>query len=174
MQSQGKFLLRRLIYAALLAAMSILLGKYLAITTPTLRFSFENLPILAGAILLGPLYGVAIGTVADLVGCLMVGYSINPLITVSAALLGLTAGLLWHAARRLPMPLCLAISVYGAHIVGSVIAKTAALSYSFGSPFWVLLGTRTLIYAVTATLEFLLLLVLLRHEGIRKTLKGRD
>lgn len=174
MQSFQKQWLRKLIYAALLAAMSILLGKYLAITTPTHRFSFENLPILAGAILLGPIYGMAIGITADLLGSLMVGYAIIPLITVCAALIGFTAGLLRRVTRRLPLPLSLACSVYGAHIVGSVLAKTAVLSYAYGSPFWVLFGTRTLLYAITATLEFLLLLALLRHDGIRRATEGRD
>ena len=77
--------LRILCAAALLAALSIVLGKYLAINvTDSIRFSFENLSILLAGIFLGPLVGGIVGAVADLVGCLMVGYAINPLITLGA------------------------------------------------------------------------------------------
>ena len=47
--------LQRLVIAGLLAALSILCGKYLAIRGgDVLRFSFENLPILLAGFALGP------------------------------------------------------------------------------------------------------------------------
>ena len=48
---------RILCAAALLAALSIVLGKYMAITTPVFRFSFENLPILMAGIFRRPFCG---------------------------------------------------------------------------------------------------------------------
>ena len=50
--------------AALLAAMSLLLGKFLQIPTPLsdiVRISFENLPVILSGILLGPLAGALLG-----------------------------------------------------------------------------------------------------------------
>ena len=62
---------RILCAAALLAALSIVLGKYMAISTPIFRFSFENLPILMAGIFFGPIIGAAVGLIADIVGCLL-------------------------------------------------------------------------------------------------------
>ena len=69
--------LRIMTVAALLAAMSFILGKFLQIPNPfseIIRLSFENLPILFAGICFGPIVGAATGAVADLVGCLLYGY----------------------------------------------------------------------------------------------------
>ena len=82
--------LRVTVFSALLAAISIVCGKYLAFNMGDfLRFSFENLPIIFAGMAFGPLIGALVGVVADLVGCLLVGYAINPIITVGAAAIGL-------------------------------------------------------------------------------------
>ena len=68
--------------SSFLAALSIILGKYLAIPGGNvLRFSFENLPIMFAGMAFGPFVGCAVGIVADLIGCVLVGYTVNPLIT---------------------------------------------------------------------------------------------
>ena len=67
---------RALCLAALLAAMSMILGKFLQIPTPFaefVRISFENLPVILAGLVLGPLAGAMTGAVADLVGCLAYG-----------------------------------------------------------------------------------------------------
>ncbi|MBP3583660.1 MAG: folate family ECF transporter S component, partial [Clostridia bacterium] len=66
---------------SMLAAISIILGKYLAFGIGNvLRFSFENLPIAFAGIAFGPIAGALVGAVADLIGCLLVGYEINWLV----------------------------------------------------------------------------------------------
>ena len=68
--------LRLLAVSAFLAALSIICGKYLALSVGNvLRFSFENLPILLAGMMFGPLVGMTVGVVADLIGCLMVAYA---------------------------------------------------------------------------------------------------
>ena len=68
--------LQRLVFASFLAALSIVFGKYLAIRGgDIMRFSFENLPLLLSGMLLGPAIGTMTAIVADLVGCVLVGYS---------------------------------------------------------------------------------------------------
>ena len=82
----GKMPLRVSVLMAMLSAISIICGKYLAFGVGNvLRFSFENLPIIFASVALGPIPGMLVGIVADLVGCLMVGYTINPLVTLGAA-----------------------------------------------------------------------------------------
>ena len=97
---------RALCLAGLLAAMSLILGKFLQIPSPisqVVRISFENLPIILAGLTLGPVAGAMTGVVADLVGCALYGYAINPMITLGAAAVGLVAGLVGVLAKRLPL-----------------------------------------------------------------------
>ena len=66
--------LRVMICAALLAALSIVLGKFLQIPNPFqdfIRISFENTPIIMAGMFFGPFVGAVTGAVADLLGCVI-------------------------------------------------------------------------------------------------------
>ena len=84
---------RVLILSALFIAASIVLGKYLSFTVGAIRISLENLTILMAGIMFGPLIGLAVGVGADIIGCLMVGYTISPIITLGAGCVGFFSGL---------------------------------------------------------------------------------
>jgi ECF transporter S component (folate family) len=159
---------RALAMCAVLVAMSIILGKYLAIRGgEILRFSFENLPLLMAGILFGPLAGLVTGVAADLVGCVMVGYAINPIVTAGAALIGLLGGLLWRMLSKLPYGLRLSLTVAVSHVVGSVLVKTVGLAAFYSMPIGVLALWRLLNYAIVGGLEFLLLYFVLKNKAIR-------
>ena len=169
---------RALCLAALLAAMSLILGKFLQIPTPfseLVRISFENLPVILAGLCLGPLGGAMTGAVADLVGCLAYGYSINPIITAGAASVGLVAGLFGVLLSGAPVLMRVAAAALGGHIVGSLFIKTAGLaawylaSYNMG--YWELFAWRCISYAIIATLEIVLLYLLLRHRGLSRQLE---
>ncbi len=159
--------LRILCAAAMLAALSIVLGKYLAISTPIFRFSFENLPVLMAGIFFGPVVGGMVGAVADLVGCLMVGYDINVIVTLGATLIGVLSGVIARIGTRggqkplRPLTLCLAIGV--AHVVGSMVVKSVGFRVYYGTPLVTLLW-RVPLYLVTGALEASLLLLLTRNK----------
>ena len=165
--------LRLLCASALLAALSIVLGKYLAINvTDSIRLSFENLPVLMAGVFLGPLVGGAVGMVADLLGCVLVGYAINPIITLGAAAVGLTAGLIGLLLKKKPLLLRVILATVTAHIVGSVLIKSAGLAawylskYELG--YWEFVAWRGVNYAIVATAETLLLYLLLRNRALQK------
>ncbi len=169
---------RALCLAALLAAMSLILGKFLQIPTPFaefVRISFENLPVILAGIVLGPLAGAMTGAVADLVGCLAYGYSINPLITLGAASVGLFAGLFGLLLARTPLLCRISVSAIAAHLVGSVGIKTAGIAawylskYNLG--YFELTLWRLLNYTIIAVLEIAILYALLRHRGFQKQLE---
>ena len=85
--------LKILCQLAMLIAISIVAGKYLAIGIgEVLRFSLENLPIIFAGIAFGPIAGILVGVAADLIGCLLVGYTINPIVTIGAAVIGGVSG----------------------------------------------------------------------------------
>lgn len=162
--------LRVMIFSSLMAALSIVFGKYLAIPGgQMLRFSFENLPILFSGILFGPLVGAAVGIVADLVGCVLVGYAINPIITVGAACMGLIGGALWRfTPKRFPLALRLGISVGMAHLIGSVLVKSYGVAAYYSIPFWQLLLWRLLNYVIVGVLEYIVLYLLLKQPTMRR------
>ena len=124
--------IRVLIIASLLIAMSIVFGKLLAFNIGPLRISFENLPLLMAGIFFGPLIGLVVGASADIIGCMIVGYSINPLITLGAAAIGFAAGLVYRLPLHKSGDVRLIVSVFAAHIVGSMVIKSIGLMVGFG------------------------------------------
>ena len=88
-----------LVYAAMLAAMGVVIGifckNFLNFGNGLFRITLENFPVIIAGIAFGPVVGACVGAVADIIGCILYGYAINPLITAGAALVGLISGLVW-------------------------------------------------------------------------------
>ena len=169
--------IRLVCFCAILAAMSLILGKFLQIPNPFqefIRISFENTPIILAGIAMGPFAGAFVGVVADLVGCALYGYAINPVITLGAAAVGLLAGLAAYVIRK-PRILQIVVAVLVAHAVGSVLIKSMGLaawyaaSYDMG--FWTFVGWRSVTYLFIAALECVVLHTLLSHRTIKSQLE---
>lgn len=159
--------------AAMLAAMSLILGKFLQIPNPfstIIRISFENLPILFSGICFGPIVGAVTGIAADFVGCLLYGYDINPLVMLGAGAFGAVAGCVSNYLVRRPLWLSCAVSSLLAHIVGSVVIKSLGLAAWYLSTYDMglieLMLWRLLTYSIIGTLECVLVTVLLRAKPI--------
>jgi len=163
-----KFNTRLLVRLALFSAISLVLGKYLQIPVgDSIRISFENLTIILAGYLYGPLCGALCGTVADLVGCMLVGYAINPIITFGAAAIGFLSGLFGKHGIAAKSKLWL--SVVAAHTVGSVVIKSAGLYLYFATPLPVL-ALRLPTYLIVGTLEYMLIRFFINHRGLRELL----
>lgn len=167
-----------LCFAAILSAMSFILGKFLQIPNPFqefIRISFENLPIILAGISLGPIAGALVGAVADLIGCALYGYSINPIITVGAFSIGLVSGFISNYVVKTPLILKVIISTAAAHIVGSVLIKSAGLAVWYLSKYelgyWEFVAWRLLNYTIVAIAECVLLYILLKNKAIQKQLE---
>ena len=171
-------LLQKMIISAFFAAMSIVLGKYLAINLgDTLRFSFENLPVILAGVAFGPVYGALVGIVADLIGCLLVGYAINPVITLGAATIGMISGLYRYFPERaggVSRFLYIALAVFSSHAVGSVIIKTVGLAKFYDMPLGILMLWRLLNYLIIAILETVIISFILSSKSITQELNKID
>jgi ECF transporter S component (folate family) len=162
--------LRRICLGGLLAALSIVFGKLLAFNIgETFRVSLENLPIILAGITLGPIYGAMIGLVADLAGCLMVGYTINPIITVGAMTVGFVSGLIFRVTKGQGKGR-IALSVIAAHLCGSLLIKTAGLSAFYGTDYFSLFFYRLINYLPIAALESIIVYILIKNKEIGKIL----
>ncbi len=165
--------LRLLAVSAFLAALSIICGKYLALPVGNvLRFSFENLPILLAGMMFGPITGALVGIVADVLGCVMVAYTINPLVTLGAACIGLLGGVLFRLTKKLPLLWQTCLTVILTHLVASVIVKTFGLAAYYDMPFHILLLWRLLNYAVVGVVEWLLLYTILKNQALRRSFES--
>jgi len=161
--------LRALIITAVFAALSIVFGKFAAINIgDTLRFSFENLPIMLTSFLFGPVWGGACGLVADLLGCVLRGYAINPGITFAAVVMGIIPGVLTRYVFKKDDILRVVISGFISHIVCSIFIKTVALHIYYATPYAALFATRVPTYIVIGLLESYICAVLMKSKVIRK------
>lgn len=165
--------LHLLAVSAFLAALSIVCGKYLALPVGNvLRFSFENLPILLAGMMFGPITGALVGIVADVLGCVMVAYTINPLVTLGAACIGLLGGVLFRLTKKLPLLWQTCLTVILTHLVASVVVKTFGLAAYYDMPFHILLLWRLLNYAVVGVVEWLLLYTILKNQALRRSFES--
>ena len=166
-----------LCFSGVLTAMSIVLGKFLQIPNPFqefIRISFENLPIMIAGISLGPIAGMIVGTVADLVGCVLYGYAINWRITLGSAMVGLVSGVVAKIIKN-PRSLSIIISVCAAHLIGSVLIKSWGLAkwyldaYELG--YWEFVLWRLVNYSFIAILECVLICLLFKNSAFRKQIE---
>ncbi|MBQ7343980.1 MAG: folate family ECF transporter S component [Clostridia bacterium] len=158
---------RVLVTLSALSAIGIILGKFLAFNvTEFMRFSLENITIIFSGIVFGPVLGAVVGAVQDLVGCLAVGYTINPIITLGSALIGAVSGAVWLVAKRLSTPVRLGLSILSAHILGSVIVKSIGLAVFYSLPFDVTALWRLLNYTIVGTVEAFILYYLFKSKQL--------
>ena len=161
--------LRALIMTAILAAMSIVLGKFLQIPIgDSFRISLENLPLILASLMFGPVFGGACGIVADLLGCVLRGYAIIPLITVASCIMGIIPGLLTRYVFRDTGTLYVMVSGFTSHVICSMIIKTIALHMAYGMPYATLFPTRFLIYTVIGLAESYICSLLIKRNFIKK------
>lgn len=176
-KKKQKRALRVTVTLSLLVAISIVCGKYLAISGgEILRFSFENLPIIMAGMLFGPAAGVLVGVVADLVGCVLVGYTVNPLVTLGAAAIGFLSGFIWMLLKRSSIPYVfrMILTVAVAHLVGSVFIKTLGLAAFYSIPVWALMLWRLLNYLLVGSVEGILLFFMMKNKLLTRQLSTEN
>lgn len=160
---------RTLAYCALLAALSVVLARFI-IPMPNVstRFSIEAVPIFLSGMFFGPLAGGLVGFCADFVGCLFSGYGYNPLFCVPPILYGVCAGFFrFYLGKGVTLPR-LAVSFLPPVICGSILWQSAALSFvynskgSFGASMIYFLSTRSIQFAITLVLDVIIIYLLFR------------
>ena len=129
------------------------------------RFNLGSLPVLLAGILFGPWAGFVVGMVADIIGGVLAGYAINPLITLGAASIGLVGGLGWQKLSHLRTGNRLWCSVLAAHFVGSMVINSLALHIFYGYA-WAVLIARIPNALVLTAVNTVLLRILLENRAL--------
>ena len=159
---------RVLVFAALMASMSIVIGlvckNYLTFSDGSVRITFENLPIILSGIWFGPFVGAVVGVIADFISALLSPpYQPNPLISLGAASIGILSGVLARyiiKGRKFYHILLLTLAV---HTVGSVIIKSTMLGLMGYAVVWPI---RIAIYSAVALCEAYLICVIVSNKGL--------
>ncbi len=167
---------KQIVFMALMTALSIVLGKFLAINvTEMIRIGLENLPIILVAVTLGPVRAAMVAVVADLLGCVLRGYTINPVVTLGACAFALVCGFLFKYIKSPANIARLTIAVIPAHFIASVVIKTIGLASFYLANYNIGFGTlffiRLTVYALTAVVEIFAVLFLLKSKAINKQIR---
>ena len=139
--------LRRLIYAASLCAVSVVLTRLLSLPVGDIvRLSLGNVPILLAGLWLGPLWGAAVGFCADFIGATIFSSWFPPLAlapTLLGMLVSLFAGRKCRVWRTIP-------AVIVALLICELGIKPYALHLLLGQP-WANILTLRLPFTVAQT-----------------------
>ncbi|MFA7106800.1 MAG: folate family ECF transporter S component, partial [Candidatus Izemoplasmatales bacterium] len=99
--------LQKLIFAALMVAIGIILSNILSISYPPsstiIRIGFGYLPLFLVSILLGPKIGIAAAIVQDLFGWILFGYQFGPFFpgyTLNAVLYGVIPYIIYNLKTK--------------------------------------------------------------------------
>lgn len=163
--------LRRVTTCAVLIAMSIVFSRALSISTDFLRFNLGSLPVVLAAVLFGPGAGFAVGAVADIIGGILAGYAINPLITLGAACIGFFAGLVWQYLPARSESLRLGLGILLGHVIGSIIINSLALRLFYHYD-WSVLAARIPNALALSAAEFVLMRALLANHALTDAIRG--
>lgn len=164
-------LTRKIVFSALAVAMSIVIGmvcKAYFTITPIIRITFDNMPIILLGFVFGPIYSVMAAVGTDLISALLAGWAPTPLITLGAAVIGLTAGVLPRVIiKRKGFVATTSVSLI-AHVLGSLFVKSWGLADLYSLPFWETVVTRMPVILVIAVAEGYLVYVLLKNKQLLK------
>lgn len=188
-QKQMIFTVQNLSLMAVLVAMQVILSRFAGIQiNEGLRVSFESIPILLAGFWMGPVCGMLVAAVSDILGTIISGYGVYfPLLTVGPMLLAAIAGL---GARLLPEDglwtrkhmIAYFIVVIAAECITSLLYGTWALTLYYSiivgkqMPFLVLLAARVPTKLVTMAVDAFLSFVIYRavYRPIVRKMLHRD
>ena len=167
---------------ALLTALSVVLARLLTvIPSEVSRFSLEAVPIILSGLLFGAVPGALVGFAADLIGCLFSPFGYNPIFCLPPILYGLWAGLLRRYVWRRPTVWRVALAVFPAAALGSVLWQSMALALVYGGEakeafFLTKLVSRGIQFALTASVDTLIVWLLLRRgalSGVQRHIQAK-
>lgn len=157
-----KLNIKIVVFAGVLIAMNIILTRILAINIgPNLRITLSATPIYLAGLWFGPLVGGICGGVSDFLGCLLSGYAPNPFILVTSILAGVLPAVMKTYVFHGKMNILKIGAVAAAHgLIGSMGFTSLGLHIYYGTPWVVLLTTRSIQTVALAIANTLLVSIL--------------
>ena len=144
----------------ILIAIEIVLANYLQIHTWDMKIGFGFVPVVAAAILYGPLAAGLVGAIGDIISAFLfpVGQYF-PGFTVTAFLTGAIFGLFLHKRESI---LSVVFSVLITQAVISQFVNTFFISVLYGNPYWPLFVTRLVQTGVMSAVQIVFVLLMVK------------
>ena len=139
-----RFHTKTLVLMALLAAISIVLTRFLVVyLSSSVRISFGNIPILLASLLLGPVAGGFTGAVADLLGATLFSpFGYYPPLTLPPVLVGVLPALFKPILLNKISFWRIYLIIVLTDLVASIGLTNYLLSHMYGTGYLALLAAR--------------------------------
>lgn len=138
-----------LVFIGLLVGMHIVLTRIVSIDLGFCRISVSSVCTILAGLWFGPIGGGLCGLLADLLGCMIKGYAVNPFITVAAILWGVIPAIVARGVNGTKTKkiifLCVSIVITG--ILSSLVFNTAGLVLMLGYNFYAIMPGRLIQWA---------------------------
>ena len=173
---------KKIILAALLLAMQVILARFLSVKTPIVTISFSFVPTILCAIWLGPKWTILISIIADLLGATLfpfgsffIGYTIT-----SAVAATIYSFLLYkkeensYSNKQFMVRMILAVVLVT--VIANIGLNTLWLQITTGKAFMVLLASRIVKELVMVPIKIIMMLFLERvlRKSFNKYLRGEN
>ena len=163
-----------------LIAMQVVLARFLVIPVgDMMRFSTSFIPVVIAARLFGPLGGMAVYGLGDLVGAIVfpTGGAFFPGYTITAAVVGIIFGIFLKPVKgeetRLQLNLKVVFSVLCTQLIGSFLMNSYWRSFQTGTPYGAVLMTRLPQCLISSVRQIVFMVILLEQicKVVRKVVK---
>lgn len=153
---------RTLVFLGLLIAMNIVLVRLVVIDLGSYRITIGSVCTILAGLWFGPVAGGISGFISDILGCLLKGYAVNPLITVSSVLWGVIPALMSRlvTGSRMRKTVMLSLSVAVTSVLSTLIFTTAGLVLILGYSLFAIMPGRIVQWAIMTPIYCLLTCIL--------------
>ena len=157
---------KKIILAAMLLALLIILSRFISIETQFLVISFSFVPIMMSAIWLGPKYSTLIAVLGDFIGAILFPFGTYfPGFTISAGISGFIYGICLYqkenqefSNKSILLRLCLS-SVLVLGIV-NILITSYWLHMLYGNAYLVIISTRVLTQVIMLPVQIITICVI--------------
>lgn len=151
MQKKQYWNVKTLVFMALLVALHLILTRVFVIELGAYRISIGSVSTILAGLWLGPVAGGVCGLCADIIGCIMKGYAINPFITVAAIAWGVIPALarpFFANRKKTGKTVGICVSIFITAILSSMILTTAGLVIFLGYNFYSIMPGRIVQFVI--------------------------
>ena len=121
-----------LVYLALLIAINIVLMRIFRLELGAVRVSIGHISTIMAGLWFGPVCGAICGLTADILGCFLDGYAVNPLISLAAMMWGIIPAVMLSKVRRGRRSAVITVSVVITCVISAFFLTTAGLVLMLG------------------------------------------
>lgn len=141
---------RTIVFLGLLVALHIVLVRLVVIDLGAYRITVGSVCTILAGLWFGPVAGGVSGLLSDLIGCVLKGYAVNPLITVAAILWGVIPALMrplmtGGKVKKIAIA-CVAVTITS--VLSTLVFTTAGLVLFMQFNFAVIIPGRIVQWAI--------------------------